>query len=424
MDAPGHPGVPGRRPHPVLLDLHGQRARSGALEGTEAVEGLEERHAEAELVRAEVGGPAVQRLERHVRRRAQHRAGLGDRPADGLGGILLLRLLAVRQAEVHHAHPAVAAHHHVVRLEVAVGDALGVSGDQPFARGEEDLEGGLPARARLLLQPLLEGAAFRELHGEEDAIAREADVVHGDHVGVGELGQRLRFLQQPVLELLAQIRAFEVGAQHLHRDLAIEHRVPRGIDLAHAAGAEPIEDHVAIERFAALDAAGGELGRFALAGDVGVFQPRLGVGPSRGRHRRLAAVLAPARGGGVEVRLGERRASAAPSAGSGPGSSRSRGCGPTIQLALKPRRRRARTPRVRTPMGRYSPRCRLYLWPHGRPVVSAPEERIGASLPRPYSERQETAVLRSRPGTAPALGIQRRSPLHSRCFRCRCPRRT
>jgi len=48
--------------------------------------------------------------------------------------VFLLRGLTVGEPEIHHAHAAIAADHHVVGLEVTVGDALIVRGHQPFAR--------------------------------------------------------------------------------------------------------------------------------------------------------------------------------------------------------------------------------------------------------------------------------------------------
>ena len=52
-------------------------------------------------------------------------------------------------------------------------------------------------RANRGLLPEAEGVSVDELHGEEDPLAEGADVVDGDHVGVGELRQRLRLPQDP-----------------------------------------------------------------------------------------------------------------------------------------------------------------------------------------------------------------------------------
>ena len=79
----------------------------------------------------------------------------------------------------------------------------------------------------------------------------DADVVHGDDVGVRQARHRLRLAQHARRE--ARLVAAEIAAQQLERDLAIELRIVRGVDHAHAARAEPIEHEIAAERGAALE---------------------------------------------------------------------------------------------------------------------------------------------------------------------------
>src|SRR6185312_2733397 len=101
----------------------------------------------------------------------------------------------------------------------------------------------------------------------------------------------------------------EVGAQRLERDLAIELRIERGVDHAHAAGAEAVEDEVAPELGAALElfVHGEERARawvrLAVAADRGRLGPAeaepAGVAArevAHGRRGRLGVELAGCEG--------------------------------------------------------------------------------------------------------------------------------
>jgi hypothetical protein len=159
------------------------------------------------------------------------------------------------EPEVGDGDPAVAAAQHVARLEVAVDDARGVGRREAAPGGEERVEdrGG---RARAGAQPVVEGLAVDQLHGDEVAARGGADLVHGDHVGVGEPGHRARLAQQPLARAIAGGRP----AQHLERDPALEIGVERGVDRADRAGAELALDPVTPERRAGrIDR--GDLGR-------------------------------------------------------------------------------------------------------------------------------------------------------------------
>ncbi|GEM_PF-3939129 len=85
-------------------------------------------------------------------------------------------------------------------------DADGVRRRQPSACRDEHVQ-YLAPRSLLLCQPISQIDAFDQLHDDEHvalaglvgSVARSeigsvhANVVDGDHVGVGELGNRLRF---------------------------------------------------------------------------------------------------------------------------------------------------------------------------------------------------------------------------------------
>ncbi len=79
-------------------------------------------------------------------------------------------------------------------------------------------------------------------HRDEHALVERADVVDCDDMRVGELGHRLRFSPQAVLEL-----RIAVTSQHLERDDAIELRIARRVDHAHSPGTDLVHDHIASE---------------------------------------------------------------------------------------------------------------------------------------------------------------------------------
>src|SRR5262249_31109048 len=98
-------------------------------------------------------------------------------------------------------------------------------------------------------------------------------------VWVREPRHRLRLAHHARAQLLA---AAEVGADELERDLPVELRVVRGVDHAHAAGADDIHDDVAADALAARRrAARGAEGGRGLAGRVGIADARRLLGPLR-----------------------------------------------------------------------------------------------------------------------------------------------
>ncbi|MFO0633675.1 MAG: hypothetical protein U0168_12565 [Nannocystaceae bacterium] len=233
-----------------------------AAEGPAAVQRLEQRDAERELIAARIGLGQLELFGRHVGRRAHDRAGARDvevaqaagRGAgrlararrrrrqhvggvDGLGG-------RAREAEVEHARSIVASDQHVVGLEVAVDDALGVGGGEALAGAQEHREDLVP-RARLRVAPRPQGHAADQLHRHEHLVALLPDLVHVHDVGVRQLRDRLGLAQQ---SLSPGGALGLVVAQDLDRDRPIEFVIVRGIDHAHAAGADALDDAVAPDR--------------------------------------------------------------------------------------------------------------------------------------------------------------------------------
>ena len=136
--------------------------------------------------------------------------------------------------------------HDVAGLEVAVDQPRGVRGSQSVRRLCEDGEDLLP-RAWALGEPVLEGAAVDELHGDEHAPLERARVVNGDDVRMRQLGHGLGFAQQARLGALRMDAGAVAPRMHeLQRDLPIELGIVGGIDLTHAAAPHGREDRVTV----------------------------------------------------------------------------------------------------------------------------------------------------------------------------------
>ena len=151
-----------------------------------------------------------------------------------------------REAEVHDAHLAVARDHHVLGLEVAVDQPLFVRGLEPAAGGQVDLQDLLP-RARLGLHPVAGGVTVDELHRDEDLLAKGADVVDDDDVRVREPRDRLRLAQRALASLAHRDAVFDARAQQLDGDLAIQLGIEGGVNLAHPAAPQKIQNDVAAD---------------------------------------------------------------------------------------------------------------------------------------------------------------------------------
>ena len=209
------------------------------------------------------------------------RAGPRGEPLGHVGA----RPLVVRapgEAEVGDPDGAVAPEQDVGRLEVAVDQPGRVGGREPLPGRDEALANLLP-RVRLALgsgvDPALEAAAVDELHGHEHPLAVGPDVVDGDDVGVAELGHRLGLAQESALALGRGHGPGAAREQQLDGDLAVELGIVGGVDLPHAADAEPLEHDVAADLVAADERA-----RLARA-ERGLARGRPSVPRRRGRGR-------------------------------------------------------------------------------------------------------------------------------------------
>jgi len=138
------------------------------------------------------------------------------------------------QAEIEHLHAAVARHHDVGGLQIAMHDALLVSGSQRIGdpnRHREDLFYRQPACQDLPVQRL----AFHQLHRQEMHAAGLLDGLNGDDVRMVERRDGAR-LSSKALEA-GRIEGHR-GGQDLQGDVAAERGIGGPIDLAHPARAQ------------------------------------------------------------------------------------------------------------------------------------------------------------------------------------------
>ena len=168
----------------------------------------------------------------------------------------LLRLVQLpSEAPVHHVHLAEGAHHHVVRLEVAVDHAPAVREGQRLARALEHAEHapGAPARiaGRAALEDLRERHALDQLHREVGAaVLVHADLVHGHDPGMVELARDARLVQEArELTRLDRARGRRPTRDELHRQRSVELPVSHSQDRAHPAAADLGFDRIALAEF-------------------------------------------------------------------------------------------------------------------------------------------------------------------------------
>ena len=132
--------------------------------------------------------------------------GCGRRERDGRGAIVVPIEQAPREAEVHDADVPVGADHHVLGLEVAVNQVLGVCGGQAAAGVGEDLQ-DLGPGARRGVHPVANRVSVDKLHGDEDVVLEGADVVDRHDVRMRQLGDGLRLAHQSDAPVAVAARA-------------------------------------------------------------------------------------------------------------------------------------------------------------------------------------------------------------------------
>ena len=161
----------------------------------------------------------------------------------GLGEPLVVRRQRPGDAEVGHQRVAVLREQHVLRLDVAVDDAVlvGVLQRSAASRGDPErvVHRQLRARAGAGRAATL---ALDEGHGEPELAGRVAGVVHGEDVRVLEAGGGLDL----ALEALGAERVGQLGVQHLERDRALVPQIVGQEDRGHAAPPQLALEPVAV----------------------------------------------------------------------------------------------------------------------------------------------------------------------------------
>jgi hypothetical protein len=144
------------------------------------------------------------------------------------------------EAEVEDLHPPVRRDEQVLRLEVAVDDALVVRRRQA-ARHLGRVLDGLPLGQRPGREPSSQSLPFEELGDGERSAVLLAEVVDREDIRVREHSDGLRLALEAGEP--ARVPCEDLG-QNLHGDGAIEAGVPGPVDLAHPARAERAENLV------------------------------------------------------------------------------------------------------------------------------------------------------------------------------------
>ena len=153
-----------------------------------AAQHLEADDAEGILVTLRAGASAGALLGTHERRRADHRS---------VGGEVHVRR-AQRDPEVRYQDAALVVDQDVATLDVAVDDMAVVGVGERASGAAQHLQRDGHRQGPLGVDHQAERAAFDELHGDKENPAQLPDAVHGDNVGMIELGHHARFALEPL----------------------------------------------------------------------------------------------------------------------------------------------------------------------------------------------------------------------------------
>ena len=207
--------------------------------------------AERELVRARIRRFSRQDLRRDVAERALDRRG----PLLGLGSGCVRGAMEPGEAEVDDLRDRRAADEHVLRLQIAVDDPCVVGRHEALGDLRREIEEQL--RRQGYVEQLAHALALDQLHHDVGERRLLADVVHRRDVRVAQRRRRASLL----LEALERAGALQhPRAEDLDRDLALEARVVRSVDLSHPTGAERSPDLVPSDALARREVVPGSEG--------------------------------------------------------------------------------------------------------------------------------------------------------------------
>ncbi len=178
---------------------------------------------------------AARLLRRHVRRRAHHHARASQ---------IRIDLHVLRQTEVGYHRLAGLVYQYVLRLYVAVNDALLVRVVDGLGHLPGHLQRERHRQSSLLIQQRPETLAVYEVHREVVLAFELADVVDGHDVRVSQSGDGLGLEIEPAYHLLGGGVAAE---QHFQRHDAVESLLSRFVNDAHSALRHFLDDLVVAE---------------------------------------------------------------------------------------------------------------------------------------------------------------------------------
>ena len=241
---------------------HHDRRRGPAGVRQTPFQQLVQHHAESVDVRAMID----------VRRRlpllASHvRGGAHGRITPGDATLLRIRAEDVGDPEVHDLDERVAvllSQKYVLRLEVAVDDALCVCGRKPLTHAQDDVQRFALAHAPSIREQIAERGAHEQLHDEKvDASTRRASIPHVDDMRALHRGCRARLLEKSTHDFTI---AVVLGSERFNDNRSVE--FTRGlVDLTECPRTKTALDRIGI---AALgvghDRPGGEHVRIVLIG--------------------------------------------------------------------------------------------------------------------------------------------------------------
>ena len=138
----------------------------------------------------------------------------------------------MRDAEVHQIGEVVGGEQHVLRLDVAVHQAVGVRVVE--RRGDLANDRHRPPRRQRtdMPQQRRQAVALDQPHVDVEHAVDLAEVVHRDDVRLLQPGRDFRLPAEPLLEAVV---GGHLGAQQLDRDHALAGGVVGAVHLAHAA---------------------------------------------------------------------------------------------------------------------------------------------------------------------------------------------
>ena len=226
-----HAGHLGRGLRVLLHVLEGNGQRRFAVEGRLAGRQFVEDTAGGVDIRTGVGGLSARLLWREVLGSANDGGGLRHRR----------RAIAQRagDTEVHDLHRAGIRDHHVRRLDIAVNNARFVGKVQGIAYLRHHRGGVVKAHLAGVLDDVAQRLSVYALHHDVRhgafLVGSLASVVHSDDRRVVQLRCVLRLAAETLQEGLV---ARQVGAHHLHSDIATQQLIGSSVDVGHTAGAD------------------------------------------------------------------------------------------------------------------------------------------------------------------------------------------